>query len=470
MPRVQASKPTRNVIHQTIEMPQSPSSEPEGPKPEKPDFWTYMQSLTPDEWKDHIVYITRERPKTSINGLGGYLVKLQQAFDIEDIKAAYGGYDFSYIMKKKNDIAYGGRFTIEADPKYDRARENPSVQMAGQSESANSLASQVASILREQLDHERERNDRPNPATDKVVDLMAEGARQSMQIVKDQVPKAASATGELRELVGAMKDMGIIGATNGGSTLGNLIKELTPLFTFLTPLIEKFLKPQDPLTQLASFKSLIELAGEIGGKGGSRGTTTNDLILEGIKTLPDVVDRMAAQRAATPQERARLMAARAAPTPAVSPQSAPAAAAAAFPTAAAAPAGPMRVVPLDRADVGAPTSPTVSTDAVTPEQYNSWVSARVVEMIYMGFDGEQIVDALDSWKPDVVKDLAKFTEDQITYTFKLDPILIRATEHPNWNAILRQAKQAAAEIVAEDGELEPETEPFTGIGPRLKVN
>jgi hypothetical protein len=82
-----------------------------------------MQSLTLEQWKDHIVYVTRELPKTHMNGIGGgYLVKMQEAFDIEDIKVAFGGYEFSYIMKNKNEVL---RSTRRENPPAAPSAANP---------------------------------------------------------------------------------------------------------------------------------------------------------------------------------------------------------------------------------------------------------------------------------------------------------------------------------------------------------
>src|SRR5258708_2438389 len=148
MPRKSMAAPTNQPIdvHTTIQMPQPATEKPVAP--DKPDFWSYMQSLSPEAWKNHIVYLTRENPKTSINGIGGYLTKLQQAFDIEDIKVAFGGYEFSYIMKKGNDdIIYSGRFRIESPPKYDPSRENATPAAAAP---ASTIDGNVLKVLEQQ--------------------------------------------------------------------------------------------------------------------------------------------------------------------------------------------------------------------------------------------------------------------------------------------------------------------------------
>src|SRR5260370_522075 len=60
-----------------------------------------------------------------MNGVvGGYLTKIIEPFELDDIKDAYGGYEFSYIMKRGRDAIYNGRFTVEAPPKLDEQRES----------------------------------------------------------------------------------------------------------------------------------------------------------------------------------------------------------------------------------------------------------------------------------------------------------------------------------------------------------
>src|SRR5260370_33548646 len=100
-----------------------------------------MRSLTPEDWKDHIVYLTRERPKTHMHVVVGcYLTKIIEPFELDDIKDAYGGYEFSYIMKRGRDAIYNGRFTVEAPPKLDGQRE--SAAAAGENGGGNALVQQ----------------------------------------------------------------------------------------------------------------------------------------------------------------------------------------------------------------------------------------------------------------------------------------------------------------------------------------
>ena len=78
-------------------------------------------------------------------------------------------------------------------------------------------------------------------------------------------------------------------------------------------------------------------------------------------------------------------------------------------------------------------------------------------MLYLGFDGDALVEWLMIVKPEIVTDMDKYTEDQVESLFRFDPILVHALDHPNWKRVLIQAKLAAAEILADEAEAEEET-------------
>lgn len=439
-----------------------------------------MASLSREDWKDHIVYLTRERPKTSINGVGGYLAKLVEPFDLEDVKTAYGGQEFSYIMKKKNDLVYGGRFTIEAPAKLDPNREQATPITAASTTTngteAQNFAKELVMILREELQHARETG-QGGAGNDAALDMITRASDKAMAIVEKRTPEAGNPASMVREMVLAMKEIGAMnGQQQGGSTLGSLVKEVTSLVTMISPLIDKFFKPADPTAQLGQLKTMMEFADMLrgGGGSGSRGTTTNDLILEGIKTLPTLIDQTAAGRAAAqraPMQRIAPPAAppgNAAPVHALrTPQSASPAAPAnpGFQGAAPRASAPLRVTPLNpeapedaapAGNVGAPT-PTPEYGQPSPEEFDAWVSARVVELIYLGFDGGDVVDWLLIAKPAIVEDLTKYSDEQIEGLFSMNPVLARALQHPNWKNILMEARAAAIESIA-DGTEEDEEE------------
>jgi hypothetical protein len=103
-------KPTKTgagpVLHQQISL--QPPAQPEKQEPDDagPDFWERLEQLTPEDWVSHEVHLYRRRPKVALQGLGGYLAKFQQAVTIDDIKHAFGGYDFEAMLKKDGKLAF----------------------------------------------------------------------------------------------------------------------------------------------------------------------------------------------------------------------------------------------------------------------------------------------------------------------------------------------------------------------------
>src|SRR5260370_9544534 len=72
-PRIANRQSKPAVLHQTLEIPSASPATEETPKERetRPHFWTYMRSLTPEDWKDDIVYLTPQRPKTHMNRVAG---------------------------------------------------------------------------------------------------------------------------------------------------------------------------------------------------------------------------------------------------------------------------------------------------------------------------------------------------------------------------------------------------------------
>lgn len=436
-----------------------------------------MRSLSEENWKNHIVYLTRERPKTGINGLGGYLVKMVHPFDIEDIKNAYGGYEFSYIMKKGNEIAYSGGFSIEASPKFDPAREQSSSSIVSQAPNSDApaIVQQVMSLLREQLEHNRDTGQGSSSANEAVVKMLSDASEKAVEAVSRQVPSVGNPATMLKDMVVTMKEMGLIGGSPQKSSLASLLEELSPLIALLTPVLGKFFTPQDPLSQVTQFMGLMDKLDELRGKagGGSKGATTNDLIIEGMRSLPGVLQQMQegkqtaaqiaeAQRARAEAQRAtaeRLTHLQQIPqTPGTAPLSAPA-----RPSGAPAPrpvppapggGGPLATTPINRDgtdDVAVVEAATAPIDKKA--RYDQWIKIQIYEMVSMELDGGQIADFIDTVKPDLLADLRKFSAQEIEMMFALDPILAEAIKLPGWAKCILEAKVAAAEMLEDEEEV-----------------
>jgi hypothetical protein len=464
MPRAVSNRNKPSVITQTLEIPTQTAAEEPAPKEAKPDFWTYMQQLTPEQWKDHIVYLTRERPKTHMNGVvGGYLAKIVEAFDQEDIKAAYGGYEFSYIMKRGRDVVYSGRFTVEADPRLDKGREMSTANGDG---APAGFAGQFITMLREEL--ERSRGNGNDSTTAKAVEMLSAASDKAMGLILKQVPDASNPATALKDLVAVIKDLGILGGgqPSAAPSIIDTIRTLKEL-----GLIGQQIDPFKNLdTLIGVFDKLDALRG--GGGGSRRGNWKDSLVDKGLELVPQVLDTFRQTREANvaiAHDRARAaenLARVQPPAPgraAVPSVMTPRGTASAPGGAGAEPPGPsvsgLRTVPLDRAgEAPAPDAAAAEVMFETIDRnstaFTNFIKQTIVEMINRGDHGEQIVDFLDGAKPGFSNTLVQYTPDQLAAYFAMDPILCGAVAHPAWSEVLDEARKY---ILAEDEEAEPET-------------
>jgi hypothetical protein len=464
MPRVASNRNKPSVITQTLEIPATQPTE-EAPASEKrPDFWSYMQSLTPEEWKNHIVYLTREKPKTHMNGVvGGYLAKIVESFEIDDIKTAYGGYEFSYIMKRGRDALYSGRFSVEAEPRLDKGREMPTPNGDG---TPAGFAGQFITMLREEL--ERSRGNGNDSTTAKAVEMLSAASDKAMGLILKQVPDASNPATALKDLVAVIKDLGILGGGQPAAapSIIDTIRTLKEL-----GLIGQQIDPFKNLdTLIGVFDKLDALRG--GSGGGRRGNWKDSLVDKGLELVPQMLDTfrqtreanvaIAHDRARAAENLARVQPppGRAAVPSVMTPRGTPPA-----PGAGAEPPAPsvsgLRTVPLDRAgEAPAPDAAAAEVMFETIDRnstaFTNFIKQTIVEMVNRGDHGEQIVDFLDGAKPGFSNTLVQYTPDQLAAYFAMDPILCAAVAHPAWSEVLDEARKY---ILAEDEEAEPETPP-----------
>jgi hypothetical protein len=482
MPKMKlAGAPAGASVTTTLQMPSSVAPPDAPPDETKPDFWEYIQQLTPEQWKNHVVYITRENPKTGINGIGGYLTKLQQSFDADDIKTAYGGYEFSYILKEGADICKkcrraSGTFRVEAPPKFDSSREAPGQAASnGHGDGNAAVIQQFIAVLREELARSRENSNGSSSATEEAIKLLSSASDRAMEVITKQIPQAGDPAAQLNSLLAAAEKIAAMRqpapASGGFGELGAL------LIPVLKTVVEKLLTPTDPLEQLTKLAGVFEVVEKLrGGGGGGRADWKSELVAEGIPALKEVVGAIAENRKAAVdierERRARAEAnARAAATvqdlnaqraqvtqmpanarpPAPMPAApanghsvAPATAAAAAPPHV----GPFRVVPMS-GEGGVPppaaTQPLPVEMTANADEFLKGVKIRLVEMLNAGEETDFIVDAIDGMRPDLTENLIKFTPPQITAFFKQDPILHMAVEHPRWNEFLAEAREYLAQ-------------------------
>lgn len=440
-------------VHTTVNIPPNPATE-KPPAPEKPDFFTYMNSLTPEEWKNHIVYLTRENPKTSINGLGGYLTKLQQTFDIEDIKNAYGGYEFSYIMKKGNEVAYSGRFRVESAPKYDPAREQTPAAANGAAKT--DLDGNILKVLEQQNERlyqvltQLQGAKGENPAIGSAIDILTTAYKTGMTTLRENgVTNAGTqnAGQQLEQILSIAERIASIRGGGNSNSLDGLVTLLTTLGVIQ--------KPKTLAEQLTDVKLLQEL---ITG-GGDEPKDWKAMLVKMVgEKAPEILDVLRQNAANT----AAAVNARRAPVPAngqrlhTVPMNQPEIPPAAAPVAAQPQqtevrrSGSFEVVSRDDAPAAPAADGFVAPPGPAPapgsqEEYDAAMKIHCVNMMRMGASGSTIAGFLEDIKPELAKDLVQYSEQMITSYFAQDPILKLMTEDPRWLEVLREAREFLAE-------------------------
>jgi len=449
------------VIKQTLEIPAARTEMKESTENARPDFWTYMKQLTPEQWKNHIVYLYRELPRTNIAsaGSGGYLAKFSQAFDEEDIKQNYGGYEFSYIMNRGQACVYSGKFRIEAPPRLDAIREAGSNGHGLDAGTVAGIVQQVVGVLREELQRKSNGID-DGGATTKAVDMLKEASDKAMEVLVKRLPQAESAVAQLKELITVGQSLGMLGGggAEGGGIIGTIkvLKELGVLGN-----------QNDPMKQLETMLSIFDKLDEVRGGGGGRRRDWKAILAErAVDAIPDVLDaftktreanlEVARNRRATAEAMGRI------PVPGGIPGRQPGAPSvtptgtAAIPSASGlhtvrfdSTASPAAAAPP--ATAAAPESAPVVLEMIDRNSpaFDNFLKQTVVEMIYRGEYGEVIVDFLDGAKPGFSETLIQYAPDVVTAFFARDPILAAAVNHPRWPEVLQEARKYLAQADAQ---------------------
>jgi hypothetical protein len=157
-----------------------------------PEFWEYLESMTPDMWaSDYLLYILREDPKPSLYGgtntiekCPGYIAMpdgtkqpLNCREDVElAIRQKYGGRAFRLILKKANgERVSEGKCMNESMPKY----PDPNLISAYH---GNPLPGGIASQLPPQ--QQSETNAIASKAIDAVTGQQPEALRLAMDVLR----------------------------------------------------------------------------------------------------------------------------------------------------------------------------------------------------------------------------------------------------------------------------------------------
>lgn len=464
-----AAPPKVNV---SVDMPSTQPAEPPEKEEKSPTwYWDTLQEIPKEAWGNiYDVMGFRLDPQAGRQaGAKGFLFQVFEPITLNWIKQNYGGGRFRCILQKNSKFFKSHEFEVDGAPKYDLTREVPHGPVNGNNgNSAAEFQKEFISVLREELSRSREQNQGTTQGTDKVVEMLTNASEKAMEIVTKQTPQATSGVSQVRELVSALKEMGILGAQPqaGGGGVVETIKVLKELG----------LIGGDPMGQVTMFLTIFEKLDALrggGGDGGGRAKDWRAMLAEGaVQKAPEILkevreivqenrhtatERRAAAEAIREVEQIR----RGAPvTPATVAPAAP-------PAPTAAPSGPLRTVPIDRSDVNKSvhSEPAASTIVDTPpaapgmsqtesDAVANFMERRIVEMVEDERDAEDVVDFIEEIDPTMNNMLAQFSAEIVT-TFLAGRVIIgKATKHPRWPEFLANAQKYIREIRAEDAAID----------------
>jgi hypothetical protein len=459
--------------------------EPEKPQPaeERAPRWFFdeIHGFPLQEWgRVWSMELHRMEPKIpGVPGSKGYLCMFLEPITIEAIRQRYGGGKFRLNLCKNGKWFRSHEFDIEGQPIYDTSRERPNANGNGAAQQNTAdFQKEFISVLREELQRSRESNQGQPQGTDKVIEMMSTASDRAMEIVTKRTPQAGSATAEMREMIGAMKDMGLIGgAVHAQKSLLEQIVELVSN-PVIGPKIMELFAPKDPLAEIAKFGAVFETLDKFRGGGGG-GSHPKDwkaaLVSEGLAHLPEVLNawkdgtasntetaRLRAVEAENRRRAAEIIANRAQlPAAQLSAQPASVHSAAAPSTAPAAPSirvnGGLQTEALDAPANPAPTAqPQPADDAAARAEFDSHFKVQIVNMLRLGCSGETIASFCYDTKPEFCKDFIKYTPEMVTQFFRADEILKLAVEDPRWEEVLKEAREF---IMEEEAEAAKEQQP-----------
>lgn len=468
------------VINTQAAIADPPETKPEPEKQEERTprwFFDEILSLPLQDWgRVWSMELHRQEPKIpGVPGAKGYLCMFSEPITLAAIQQRYGGGKFRLNLCKNGKWYKSHEFDIEGQPIYDMSRERPSSNSNGAGGSGNAdFQKEFISVLREELQRSRESTQGQNGGSDKAVEMIVTASEKAMEIVKNQTPQVTSGVTQIREMISALREMGIIGGA-AATAPKSLVEQVIELIThpMIGPKVLELFTPKDPLaqlTQLAATKDALQKL--FGGEGGD--DTPKDWKAMATKVvgdhLPEIIDALK-QNASNTTDAARARAAeaearaRAAESLRTVQQQRPGQPQPPVPTpqtqAAPAPAPPsihvdggLRTVP--RGSSAAPVNepaPAVAEAVETPASqaaYDEAVKVQIVNMLRIGASGETIADFLSEVKPDIYEDLKKYTAATITAFFAQDPILKLAVEDTRWNEVIADARAYALEPEGED--------------------
>jgi hypothetical protein len=455
------------------------AAEPEKPqvKEEKPPHWFFAHifELPAAEWgRVWSLELYRLKPDVpGMPGTKGYLRLFNEPITLETLRTTVGGGRFRLNLCKNGRWSTSHEFEIEGQPIYDTNRERPNTNGNGAGISTNAdFQKEFIGVLRDELARSRESQNGTPQGYGEVVKMFTDANEKAMEIVTKQTPQAQSGVSQIKEMVEALKGLGLFAAPATTAT-DPLVNKL------LAAAIDRLLAPPPAPKTLKEQLEEAKMIAELVGGGGGEGQIKNPWLI-GLKMLephlPEIMDSfrtnsqntIATAQARAAEARSRAAAAeslRHVPQPAATP-----ARAAATPTAAArvAPAAPsisvdggLRLVPRDAADsepaAAAPVVESPTPGIVQPaggewtqekqDEFDTALKINMVNMMRTGASGGAIAAYVEDCKPEMAKDFVKYPAHVIRDFFLADPVLKFMVEDPRWDEVLADAKDYLAEEV-----------------------
>lgn len=153
-----------------------------------PDFWTYQNSLTAEEWIKHITYVYRWLE----NGERAYCLKFTEPIDEVKLKDALGGGTFRIIMKKNSQICHCvDKIRIEGPAKL--ADETPRQLAVGTvQQPSNGGVDRLCDLLEKMILRDQG-STAMNTAMQGALQLQADGFKSVVTNVRDLAPQQSAA-------------------------------------------------------------------------------------------------------------------------------------------------------------------------------------------------------------------------------------------------------------------------------------
>jgi len=214
------------------------------------DFWKYIETLKPEDWTRHIVYIYRTEPRITTYNDGssalekstgyfevrpGFVIPFNSQEEIElAIREKHGGKAFRFILKRGSERIAESRCANDMPPKF------PPVGMSTMSADQPSAGLSVGAVSE------------ANATADVAKTAMATMAGQERQSTEIAI-SALRSSAEIIQRLGA--------GNGGGSESDQLMKQA------MAALLQRALNPPDPLELLTRILPLINAGSNRGGNG-----------------------------------------------------------------------------------------------------------------------------------------------------------------------------------------------------------